>query len=69
MKGFGSKSIVSSLKIGMKEKAATQMREEGENPVMRESRDETGTLTIHQIKKELNTCGRGKKLKQRQRNQ
>lgn len=51
MKGFGSKSIVSPLKIGMKEKAATQMREKGENPVMRERGDETGTLTIHQMKK------------------
>lgn len=46
-----SESIVSPLKIGMKEKAASQMREKGENRTMRGREEETGRHTVHKMRK------------------
>lgn len=57
MKGFGSKSIVSPLKIGKKEKAASQMREMRETCDDGKRGDEPLRLTVHKLRKEPSTAG------------
>lgn len=60
-----SKSIVSSLKIGMKGKAASQMREREESPMMRGRGEETGRHTVHKIRRNKIYTVRERKLRRR----
>lgn len=64
-----SESIVSPLKIGMKEKAASQMREKGENPMMREREGETGRHIVHKIWERTKHTWWEKRKRQREGNQ
>lgn len=66
MKGFGSKSIVSPLKIGKKEKAASQMREMRETCDDGKRGDEPLRLTVHKLRKHQATRNKTKKKEKKE---